>query len=195
MDSFRDTLNNTMTISISSEKPDKSIFYSLDSSDVTSKSLLYTEPFMINKTTRIKSALFEKEKRIGKILSQVFSIHKAIGKEIKYKTFYSDRYPGSGIDNLINGVNGTTNYNDGKWQGWKGENANLIIDFKKEDLINEVILGFLESHDVWIFLPKKINVSFLNERLTVVKQDSLFIEQSKTAKTPNINIAISNQLA
>ena len=56
----------------------------------------------------------------------------------------------------------------------KGENANLIIDFKKEDLINEVIFGFLESHDVWIFLPKKINVSFLDERLTVLKQDSLF---------------------
>ena len=85
MDSFRDTLNNTMTISISSEKPDKPIFYSLDNSDVTSNSLLYTEPFIINKTTRIKSALFEKEKRIGKVLSQVFSIHKAIGKDIKYK--------------------------------------------------------------------------------------------------------------
>ena len=28
MNSFRDTLNNTMTISISSEKPDKPIFYS-----------------------------------------------------------------------------------------------------------------------------------------------------------------------
>ena len=67
----------------------------------------------------------------------------------------------------------------------KGENANLIIDFKKEDLINEVILGFLESHDVWIFLPKKINVSFLDERLTVLKQDSLSIEQSKKAKPPN----------
>ena len=185
MDSFRDTLNNTMTISISSEKPDKPIFYSLDSSDVTSNSLLYTEPFIINKTTRIKSALFEKEKRIGKVLSQVFSIHKAIGKDIEYKTLYSDRYSGSGIDNLINGVNGTTSYNDGKWQGWKGENANLIIDFKKEDLINEVIFGFLESHDVWIFLPKKINVSFLDERLTVLKRDSLFIEQSKTAKPPN----------
>ena len=70
-----------MTISISSEKPDKPIFY-FDSSDGTSNSLLYTEPFIIDKTTRIKSALFEKEKRIGKVLSQVFSIHKAIGKEI-----------------------------------------------------------------------------------------------------------------
>ena len=77
---------------------------------------------------------------------------------------FTTSYSGSGIDNLINGVNGTTSYNDGKWQGWKGENANLIIDFKKEDLINEVIFGFLESHDVWIFLPK-INVSFLDERL------------------------------
>ena len=61
----------------------------------------------------------------------------------------------------------------------------IIIDFKKEDLVNEVIFGFLESHDVWIFLPKKIKVSFLDERLTVLKQDSLFIEQSKTAKPPN----------
>ena len=118
-------------------------------------------------------------------MNRTFNFHKAIGKSLHYQTKYSDRYPGSGISNLIDGQNGSENYNDGKWQGWLEEDAEVVIDLYKKTNVDRVSMSFLESHNVWIFLPNEINLSFSNDQTSYGQSKSLKINQSEYEKKPN----------
>ena len=185
INSTRNHLKNNMLISISSEKPDKPIYYTIDNTEPTINSKKYIKPFIINKTTIIKAAVFNNNKPAGKIMKQTFSFHKAIGKTIHYNSLFSSRYPGSGDATLINGINGSKNYNDGKWQGWKKNNAEIIIDLHKKENINNLSISFLESHNVWIFLPKKISISFSNDLKTFFDEKEIIIKQNNKNSPPN----------
>ena len=52
----------------------------------------------------------------------------AIGKKVKYLQPYSYRYTGGGDNALVNGLRGTTDHHTGYWQGFLGNNLDVIID-------------------------------------------------------------------
>ena len=187
IETSRNKETKELTINISSEKPRKPIYYTLDNSNPTINSFKYSRPILLNKSSIIKAALFIDNKIAGKILNRTFNFHKAIGKSLYYENKYSDRYPGSGISNLINGENGSENYSDGKWQGWLGEDAEVIIDLDKKTKVDRVSISFLESHNVWIFLPNQIDLSFSNDQTSYYQSKSLIINQSEYEKKPNRN--------
>ena len=70
------------------------------------------------------------------------------------------KYSGKGHINLVDGLIGTTHYNDGYWQGWEGDDMDVILDLGERTLISKISAGFLESVGSWIFLPINIAVSF-----------------------------------
>ena len=185
VETSRNKTNSELTVSILSEKPGESIYYTLDDSNPTINSYRYSKPILLNKSSVVKAALFIDNKIAGKILNRTFNFHKAIGKSLHYQTKYSDRYPGSGISNLIDGQNGSENYNDGKWQGWLEEDAEVVIDLYKKTNVDRVSMSFLESHNVWIFLPNEINLSFSNDQTSYGQSKSLKINQSENEKKPS----------
>jgi hypothetical protein len=85
--------------------------------------------------------------------------HHAIGKPVKYISDYSYRYPASGNGAMTDGLRGTNNHRDGFWQGYHGNNAEMIIDLGKEMPINSVQVNFLQSQKSWIFLPELVEFS------------------------------------
>ena len=116
--------------------------------------------FSIKETTTIRAALLQPDGTFGPISEKTFYLHNAIGNKISYNTKYADKYSGSGENNLINGLIGSVNHNDGYWQGWEREDMEIIIDLKESKKIKSITCGFLESHNSWIFLPKTVYVSF-----------------------------------
>jgi hexosaminidase len=182
---FRNETSKELSVDLSSEKPSESIFYTLDGSKPTLKANKFHDTFLINSTTTIKAALFIDNIQAGKVLERTFNFHKAIGKSLYYNSEYSNRYPGSGVSNLINGVSGSKSYNDGKWQGWLEEDAEFIIDFYEGTNIESLSISFLESHDVSIFLPIQIELSFSNDNSVFNKKRLLAINQSTRKNKPN----------
>ncbi len=82
--------------------------------------------------------------------------HKAIGRMISYKNPYSKKYRGGGNNALINGIKGSSNYYDGVWQAFKGDDMNVTIDLGEIQQINEVRIGFYDAVPSWIFLPVEV---------------------------------------
>jgi len=60
----------------------------------------------------------------------------------------------------VNGTTGSTSYNDGFWQGWERDDLDVVIDLGVRTEVNQIICGFLEAQNSWIFLPTEIKVSF-----------------------------------
>ena len=84
----------------------------------------------------------------------------AKGAKVIYVQPYSNRYPGGGDKALTDGLCAPetivppVDYKN--WQGFQGNDMEVIINLKKDTDISEITAGFLQSQANWIFLPKSV---------------------------------------
>ena len=155
--------NNEHKITLSSEKPGEIIRFTTDGSEPDNASKVYGSPIIIKQKTEIRAGLFMDGEQRGETNKKIIHFSKAIGKKVSYRTPYSDRYSGSGLLTLVDGLTGSIAHNDGYWQGWHKENMEVTIDLLKSEKISMVSASFLESHGSWIFLPTHALVSFSDD--------------------------------
>ncbi len=154
-----DSKSKTMKIVLESEQLNVPIHYTLNGDDVKPTSPVYNGPVDIKGNGVIKAGLFVDGFLKEKIIEMPVIFHKAIGKPVKYYTDYSYRYPASGEIALTDGLRGSVNHRDGLWQGYLGNNLDIIIDLGEEMIVNSVQVNFLQNQRSWIFLPVVVEYS------------------------------------
>jgi len=172
-------------INLTSEKPDKIIRFTTNGKDPTIDSTAFSGPIIINQTTTIKAALFIDEEQAGLISEKTIIAHRALGKNVKYNNMYKKRYAGTGDTTLVDGITGTTVYNDGFWQGWESSDIDVIIDLEKVDQLDKISIGFLEDHDSWIFLPTQVSFSFSDDGISFDLGQKINVKEAKKNGEPN----------
>ncbi len=158
-----DKKSNSVRVILGSEQADVPIRYSTDGNDLKPTSSLYSGPFEIKNNGVIKAGLFVDGKLQEKATEMPFIFHLAIGKPVRYLTEYSERYPSSGKNALTDGLRGSVDHRDGLWQGYLGNDMNLIIDLGKEMPVNAVQANFLQNERSWIFLPVVVEYSLSSD--------------------------------
>lgn len=154
-----DPKRKTVQVVLSSEQPDIPIHYTTNGNEPTATSTLYTAPFDISANAYIKAGLFMDGKLKEKASEMPIIFHHAIGKPVKYSAAWSNRYPGSGIGTLTDGIRGTTNHRDGQWQGFLGTDVEVVIDLGKEIPVRSVSATFIQNSRSWIFAPAMVEFS------------------------------------
>jgi len=61
---------------------------------------------------------------------------------------------------LVDGKLGTTDFRDGNWQGFWGNDAELLLDLGKEQYAEEISINCYQYNNAWIFFPSKVEFSF-----------------------------------
>ncbi|MGN0032492.1 MAG: FN3 associated domain-containing protein [Candidatus Limimorpha sp.] len=148
------------TITLSTIFNDKEIFYTTDGSEPNKNSNSYTKPFAIENTCTVKATCYDEFDR-NLITEKHFLYHKGMGHLKRLNSpagNYRPEYSGGGDDALINGLTGSDDYKDGKWQGFYGCNADIEIDFGKVETINSLTINFITNPFDWIMMPKTIKV-------------------------------------
>nr|WP_321230406.1 family 20 glycosylhydrolase [uncultured Psychroserpens sp.] len=141
---------------------DKTIYYTLDGSPVNLFSHTYTKPIPINENTKIKTAVFDTEKRLGNVFSETINYHKAVGKKITINKTPHKSYSGSGQEGLINGISGSdSRYGDKEWLGFWGEDLEIVIDLGEAIDLNTIKTRFHNGQGQWIYAPNDITVEFV----------------------------------
>jgi hexosaminidase len=171
---------NRFLVSLSSEQLEPVIHYTLNGPDPDSNSLTYTKPFIIDSTTTIKAGIFSNGKLLRNISQQTIYIHKGIDKKIIYVDSPSPKYPGTGNETLLDGICGSENFSDGKWQGFEGNNFDVIIDLGKPVDVTRVSIDFLQNAASWIFMPKDVEISVSTDG---IKYIPITIDNDIPAKT------------
>lgn len=82
--------------------------------------------------------------------------HAARGKKVTLTYPYNDLYPASGEGSLTNGIKGSLLFDDGAWQGFRGNNLEAVVDLGELTEVSHISAGFLSSPNDWIFLPSKV---------------------------------------
>ncbi len=164
---------DTMKVIIQSDTKGAKIYYTLEGGIPDEKSTLYNGEIKLTESTKIKAIAISNDNK--RSLPVIASFNKA-KHSIKYKTLYDKKYPGTGNLALVDGVTGSINFSDGKWQGYNGSDLDAVIDLGEEKPINKISASFLSDVNSFIFLPVSVEYSISNdgknfEKLGEIKND------------------------
>ncbi|HCY41625.1 MAG TPA: beta-N-acetylhexosaminidase [Prolixibacteraceae bacterium] len=151
-----DQESKQLAVTLKSELEGVDIHYTTDDSEPGGWSAVYKKPIVLSKSTILKAAPMVNGNFAEKTISQSFNINKATAKPVIYKTLFSDYYKGSGEYTLVNAIRGSTDHHDGEWQGWAGNDMEIVIDLQQATEISSISVGALQNAGSYIFFPVKM---------------------------------------
>ena len=156
-----ETFYDSLNISLTCETPKSKIRYTLDGSEPDLNSPLYEKPITIHQAATIKAFSYTAEDTRSFTMSSSFI--KSKYPPAIYTVPYHERYNGGGGMALTDGRLGTTDFQNGEWQGFEGNDLEAVIDLTKPTPLKNLSIGFLNDPNVWIFLPSEVVFSISDD--------------------------------
>jgi hypothetical protein len=148
------SFSGSKNISLSTAIKGAKIYFTTDSSEPTTNSQLYAEPFTIAASSTIKAiATTSNEKSM---VAEAKFIKRPNNWTVKLESKYNRQYTGGGDEGLIDGIRGTVNFTSGEWQGYQPQDLVATFDLQKETTVSKVGGGFLQNARSWIWMPTHI---------------------------------------
>ncbi|MEZ4829946.1 MAG: sialate O-acetylesterase [Bacteroidia bacterium] len=138
------------------------LFYTLDGTAPGRQSILWKGPVTVPDGTTVKVRAFAGEWAAELTGENTFRKHLGMTGNATYEQPFSAKYAAGGSLGLIDGIYGSAAYNDGRWQGWEGDDMVLVIDLGEKKDINTITTRFLQNHNQGIFLPETVVFSISN---------------------------------
>jgi hexosaminidase len=163
--SSADLAHKQINVALKNEFPNPDIRYVLGNKPLDQQALKYTNPIPFNETTILKASLFQNDKPVGKTFMDTIVFHKAVGHKVSYLTPYNSNYKGDGPFGMVNTIRGSKNFHDGQWQAWLVNDMEIVIDLEKQESIQQVSVGTLESQGAGINFPTQIKILVSNDSI------------------------------
>jgi len=155
-------------VSLASTSRIGKIHYTLDGSEPSSTSLVYTAPFRIGNTTTVKAMVIDGAGHRSRVAEAIFRKRSNDWKVVS-NSGYSTQYTGGGDEGIVDTIRGTANFASGEWQGYQGKTFEAVIDLRRETEIKEVGAGFLQSARSWIWMPDRVEFDVSTDGLSFTK--------------------------
>ncbi|HJR61581.1 MAG TPA: GH92 family glycosyl hydrolase [Vicinamibacterales bacterium] len=137
-------------------EPDAEIRYTLDGSMPGVTSTLYDRPITISEGLTLRAIAFRTE-RSSPVISVTFRRLTEYPR-ITLSAPYAPQYAAGGDDTLIDGLRGNESFKTGRWQGYRGRDLTVTLDFGAAREIRQVAMGFIQDTGSWIFMPRRVFV-------------------------------------
>ncbi|MDE6085889.1 MAG: family 20 glycosylhydrolase [Muribaculaceae bacterium] len=148
--------NNAVTATFTTVD-DAPVYYTLDGTDPTEASTLYSGPISLNETAVIKGVAVRPAGK-SSICTDSVTFNKATYKKITLDNPPHDRYTASGPATLIDGMYGSKSFSDGKWMGFIYSPMIATIDLGEVTEINKVTVRTFVDTASWIFDATSISI-------------------------------------
>ncbi len=139
---------------------DQTIVYTTDGTDPVASSRVYASPLPVSSKTLIKASVLVNGQPYGLTQKLIF-LHKGIGNLAKLNSKYSSynpAYAAGGYMALLDGIKGSNNFADGRWQGYQGQDVDIEIDLKKITPVQSISMDCMQNSYSWILLPASVTV-------------------------------------
>ncbi len=154
-----DSVENAITVTLSTEKAPADIRYTTDGSLPDAQSPVYSGPVQVPDSVIVTAQLFDGEKPSGPAVTRRFDYHKAIGKPVFYNIPVNPYYAAEGEKALVNGLTGGLSHGDGRWQGFMTNGMDVTIDMGSTQSVYSVNARFMQSIGPWIWFPKEVVIA------------------------------------
>lgn len=146
--------SGTQQVELTSKWQETEIFYTLDGSVPGTTSKKYSSPFTISSNCLLKAVSI-----FGNNSSQVITRQFTFIQGVKSATLTfepSDKYPGSGVLSLFDGLTGSSNYKNKQWMGFEGGDFEVTADLGEMKTVKSMAVDVLQLPASWIFLPMAV---------------------------------------
>jgi len=188
---LKESENNLYHVSFTTLFDNAELRYTLNGSQPGLSSTLYDSSFILEKPAKISVSAFRGDTLLTTASMSVF-IHKASGREVKYLSPYK-KYTAGGDKALTDGITGSTDYKDGKWQGIIGKNMEVVIDLGSNQNIETIKTRFLHHPANWIFRPKKVTVKISEDGKNFIEFGNYELGKAKKELKTGVYPAIVKQ--
>lgn len=138
---------------------DAPIHYTLDGSEPTKESPIYSEIIKIDKSLELKAESFREGEHKFKYNNK-FEFSKSSVKPMTLNPEPTKAYAYDGAITLVDGSRGNpNNYRDGTWIGFYGQDVEATIDLKEDTEFSTVKVGTYICTGDWIFGLKGLTIS------------------------------------
>ena len=144
------------------------IRYTLDGTEPTANSTLYTGAIVLQKSAKIRAAAFRDGKR-SSVTSQDISFNKATACPVELLQPTHKNYTYNGGATLTDGLLGDKGFGTGRWLGFSGNDLEAVIDLKQNTDVSSVSLNTCVDKGSWIFDARNIEVSVSADGKTFTK--------------------------
>lgn len=144
----------------------------------------YEVPFQLLETSTITARGTKNGKEYG-TFEQVVHLTKSTAKPVDYTIPFHANYPAQGEGSLTDGLIGSSDrFRDGYWQGFFGEDLEVVIDLGEEQEFNSISTGFFQYNLSWIILPTHVVYEVSNDGLhfTIIYKEENTISPKKEGK-------------
>ena len=152
--------NNKIELSLGSIFNNVPIYYTLDGSEPDSHSTVYKSPITLTESKTIKTLIISKSGKEVREEKEIL-VHKGVGRltEIvgKYST-HRPEYSGGGKFALADGEIGSNNFRDGKWQGYEGQDVELLYHWPEATDISDITVRYIHNFSAWILAHTDIEI-------------------------------------
>jgi len=176
------TDTHLLQVELVAANPSSLIFYTIDETQPTSHSLLYTKPITLDKNTTLKAASFEGSNQKSAVLEQKFETHLATGASVNLKEEPSNSYKANGAFSLVDGMYGDRGKFGRDWLGFSGKDAIVTIDLGSVKKVNSITIDVLSSPASWIYYPKQITVSYSENGIDYSNERSIAVQEIESLK-------------
>ena len=154
-----DSTRNGVVLEAAPHAPDVEVRYTLDGSEPTASSPLFTHTVLLTRSGSINARAFRGGVGSSFIARRDVVRHLALGKAVTYAAPASAKYAGGGRYGLVDGLTGTADFRDGLWQGFEKSDLEVTIDLGDTLELREIRSGFLQDPRSWIFFPRNVEYS------------------------------------
>lgn len=133
-----------------------SIYFTLDGTEPTEKSAVFSQPILIEKSCTLK-AFAQLNGQKSKVMTAQFT-QQADRKNWKttLQNQPNNQYTARGDRGLIDGLRGGADFRSGGWMGFDGKELELVLDMGEAKAVSKLGIGFLQDDNSWIFIPQMV---------------------------------------
>lgn len=162
---------------------DAPIHYTVDGTDPTASSPLYTGPVLLDNSTLVKAVAI-RPAGVSRQYTSSVNFNKATGRPVKMLTSPHPRYAANGGATLTDGVRGHGAYNSGSWLGFVGQPLVAEIDLGEGEEISQLTFANEIETGSWIFDVRAVKVEVSEDGktfTTVASEEYPVMDEGRSA--------------
>lgn len=180
--------DRSLQVELECIRPDVEVRYTLDNTEPTCASPLYSTPLSIDKDLVVKAATFIGDRRVGQLLTLPLKWNLATAKPIL----------GLAEDHsvLVNGLRGSMKHTDFEWATSQSEEDEIMIDLLDVKNINLLTLGCITNYGMAIHKPRSIVAEVSADNKTYIQVGKLEFSDEEIFKygtyIENLSLSVDN---
>lgn len=177
-----DYVNNLIKVVLSAIG-NSPIYYTLDGSEPTEKSQLYSDTLSLKESCVLKAMTVRNNKK-SDVLTEKIDFNKATAKPLTLLQPINEKYKFNGEYTLVDGLSGTPNYRTGRWIAFYKNDMEAVVDLRQETSI----------HKAWVRTYVEIGEEILDVRSISVlaSDDGKTYKELKTVEFPPVTAKDKN---